>query len=327
MATTTFTGASGPYGGVPAAANPQAAQSESIGGNLSSLAQLYALATGTGAASGAGATSNLNTALPGASAALGSGLNLANTEIAGQIDPATWNNIQQMGAERGVATGSPGSPNSNAALMQALGRTTQGTEQLGIQNLGSLISSAPVGPQFNPASMLVDPNTQLEQDQYGNNLAAAPNPAAAGAANLAALNSGRTAAGSTTGTPALPALGSGSTASAGGYGGPVTVTGPAGGSVTPYQSGNLGDIPGSSDGSSNGAQDYLNTFGEQLPPGQTYDPNSGMVSDTVNGTVLDPSTGVTYDAMTGAVIPDTQGMAPAGDGGGFSFDDSASYYE
>src|SRR6267378_1254780 len=130
-------------------------QGAAIGGNLAQLAQLYQLAMGAGKASGAGASANLDASLPGASGGLEDLLKLSEGELAGQVDQPTINNLVQLGAERGVSIGSPGSPNANAALMQALGRTTQGTEQLGAQNLATAIGSTPTGPQFEPASMLV----------------------------------------------------------------------------------------------------------------------------------------------------------------------------
>lgn len=327
---TTSTAYSGAYGGVPAPADPQSAQDAAISGNLGNIANLYNLATGVGSASGAGGAANLNTALPGATAALGTGLNLANSELGGQIDQPTINNLEQVAAERGVSTGSISSPNSNAALMQALGRTTQGTEQLGMSNLSSLISAAPVGPQFNPNTQLIDPNTQLEQQNYNNALAAAPNPAAAGAANLAALKAG-TSAGVSAGT-APKALGGGSS-----FGAPVStagggtgswggiVYGPQGGSVTGgngamdyFNNGQPKIANGQND---NGASAYQQEYGGTLPPGTSYDPSSGLVMNENEGVAYDPYTGLSYDAYTGEVIGDE------GSGGTQGYDSEAGYVD
>lgn len=318
----------GPYGLIPGAANPQYTQGSAIGGNLSALSNLYNLATGAGGSSGAGGTANLNAALPGATGALGSGVNLALSELGGQIDQPTINNLEQVSAERGVATGSIGSPNSNAALMAALGRTTQGTEQLGMQNLSSLISSAPVGPQFNPASMLVDPAQQQEAQQYANTLAAAPDPAAAANAELAALYAGRSAGQGANPAPApapanrFPGYASvasppnlragGGTSStftpAAGMGTPAAY-GSSSGYGTSAGGGTMNDIPGGNffgnvGQDENGATSYESTFGTTLPQGQSYNATTGLVSDSNAGTVFDPSTGVTYDAMTGQVVND-----------------------
>lgn len=195
-------------GGIPSPASPQATQSASIGGNLDVLSQLYALATGTGTASGAGGAANLNAALPGATGALGSEVNLATSELGGNIDQPTINNLEQLAAERGVSTGSIGSPNSTAALMQALGRTTQGTEQLGVQNLTSAIGSAPVGPQFNPSSLFVSPDQQQQAQTYANTLAAAPVPSYATNSNLNSLLAGRgSAPAPAPGSPLAAAMG------------------------------------------------------------------------------------------------------------------------
>lgn len=195
-------------GGIPAPASPQATQGASIGGNLDVLSQIYQLATGTGTASGAGGAANLNAALPGATGALGNEVNLATSELGGNIDQPTINNLEQLAAERGVSTGSIGSPNSTAALMQALGRTTQGTEQLGVQNLTSAIGSAPVGPQFNPSSLFVSPEQQQQAQTYANTLAAAPIPSFATNSNLNSLLAGRGSAPTPApGSPLAAALG------------------------------------------------------------------------------------------------------------------------
>jgi hypothetical protein len=189
-------GSSGnPYGGVPQTVSPQASQNNAIAGNLGNISSLYSLASGAGGASGMGAAANLNAVLPGGTTALGGGLNFANQEISGQLPQDVLTQIEQAGAERGVSTGMPGSPNSNAAMLRALGLTSLGLSQQGVKDLSTVIGSTPTGPQFNPQSQLIDPNAQLEQENYNSSLRAAPNPAAAAAANLGALYSGRGAAG------------------------------------------------------------------------------------------------------------------------------------
>src|SRR5580698_7616806 len=91
---TTTSTVGGAYGSTPAPVDPQAAQTAAIGGNLSNLSNLYQLATGMGTASGAGASANLNAALPGATSALGQELGVAQSDLAGQISPSTLNNLE-----------------------------------------------------------------------------------------------------------------------------------------------------------------------------------------------------------------------------------------
>lgn len=189
-------GTGNPYGRVPSSVSPQTAQANSIGGNLAQLSQLYSLATGMGAASGSGAAANLNTALPGATDALGNALNVSKSEVSGQLPPDVINLIQQQAAERGIATGTAGSPNNDAAMLRALGLTSLDLSNTGIGNLSRVIGSTPTGPQFNPASQLIDPGQQLEQQNFNAALAAAPDPTAAALTNVAALNAGRGSGGS-----------------------------------------------------------------------------------------------------------------------------------
>lgn len=263
-------GGSAAYGNIPAQASPQDAQGTSIAGNLANVGQIYSLATGLGAASGAGQAANLNAALPGATAAQQLALGAANSEASGQLSPSTISNIQRTAAERGVATGDIGSPNATASLLQNLGLTTESLENTGIANINSITANAPVGPAFNPGSQLVTPAEQLEQQNFNNELAAAPDPTAAANKNLAALNAGRGAGGST-----------GPTASGTGRVAPVTASGVNGGT--------FGDF---SNMDSSGAAAYQQQFGQDLPPGVTYDPITGLLLDkdgnVVGGDPNDP---------------------------------------
>src|SRR5580698_7281178 len=79
------------FGSIPSGTSPQGAQTSSIAGNLANVNQIATLASGIGGASGAGGAANLNAALPGATAALGSTLNLGLGEEAGQVPQSTIN--------------------------------------------------------------------------------------------------------------------------------------------------------------------------------------------------------------------------------------------
>lgn len=79
----------------------------------------------------------------------------AGAQLRGEVPQDVINQIVQGGAERGVATGMPGSPNANAAWLRALGLTSIGQQQAGAQNLHSLIADTPVPQLFNPASLFV----------------------------------------------------------------------------------------------------------------------------------------------------------------------------
>lgn len=228
---------------------PQLSQNQTIGSNLQNANRIYQLATSTGAASGAGQAANLNTALPGAQKALGSELTLGESNLSGQIDPATWNNIEDMAAQRGVEIGSPGSPNANAALLAALGETTQQLETLGGQEISSAVGQAPTGPAFNPASQQLTPQDALNQaeQQAGLNQQTASQNAALQAAQAglkagggATITSGGPAPTSTTdsemglGISPYTGLisGTGSTAAAGSLAGAFNMTDNGDGTMT-----------------------------------------------------------------------------------------------
>lgn len=76
-------------------------------------------------------------------------------QLRGEVPQDVVNQIIQGAAERGILTGSPGSPNSNAAYLRGLGLTSIGQQQAGSQNLSQSISDTPVPQLFNPSSLFV----------------------------------------------------------------------------------------------------------------------------------------------------------------------------
>jgi len=93
--------------------------------------------------------------LPNYQGMLGQATANAGSQLRGEIPRDVINQIQQAGAERGIATGMPGSPNANAAYLRALGLTSIGQQQTGATNLHNLIADTPVPQLFNPASLFV----------------------------------------------------------------------------------------------------------------------------------------------------------------------------
>jgi hypothetical protein len=96
--------------------------------------------------------------------------------LQGQVPQDVANQIAQMGAERGVGTGSIGSPNSNSALLRSLGLTSLGLQQQGEGELTGAVQRTPTGQQFNPASFLVSPEQAQESQSLANLYSAAPDP-------------------------------------------------------------------------------------------------------------------------------------------------------
>lgn len=79
--------------------------------------------------------------------------------LRGVVPEDVTQQIQQRGAERGVAMGSPGSPNANAAWLRALGLTSLGLQQQGEKNLTGAVARTPIPELWNPLSLYVPERT------------------------------------------------------------------------------------------------------------------------------------------------------------------------
>lgn len=170
-------------GGVPQIPNPISTQSQAIGGNQMNLQALIALLSGVNNSQQSQLTSNFNTAIPNYQALTQTASSDIGNNLNGQVPPDVINLLTQQAAERGVTTGMPGGPNSNAAYLQALGLTSMGRQDLGVSQLDATrnSASATVAPLFNPASFLVTPEQQQQAQTAANTMAAAPIPSAAAA--------------------------------------------------------------------------------------------------------------------------------------------------
>ncbi len=189
------------FGGVPSVPSPQASQQTAIGGNQMTLSDLYNLAQGTGAASAAGANQQLVQNLPGYQGLVGQSSQNIGSLLKGKIPQDVLDLLSQQAAERGIQIGSPGSPNAlSSELLRYFGGSL-GAQQMGEQQLSGAIGRTPQGPAFNPATMFLDPQAQQQWAYLASQLEAAPIPAAAAGANLAALNRG---VGAGYGQPAAP---------------------------------------------------------------------------------------------------------------------------
>jgi hypothetical protein len=79
------------------------------------------------------------------------------SELSGQIPASVLAQIGEAAGERGVATGSPGSPNANAAWARALGLTSLDLTNMGQQNLSAAYARNPAAPLYDPSQMLLSP--------------------------------------------------------------------------------------------------------------------------------------------------------------------------
>jgi hypothetical protein len=189
----------GAYGGIPQVPSPGASQAAAIAANLGNTGQLFNLAGQTNQFNNAQALAGLQANLPGYDAmAAQASQNIAGN-LAGNVAPDVWRNLQQMNAERTGMTGiGPDAPNANAALLRSVYDTTSQLQNLGQQQLSQAVARTPVGPQFNPASQYISTNDWQQAQMAANLYNSAPIPAEAAAVNLDALRSGlRSGTGST----------------------------------------------------------------------------------------------------------------------------------
>ncbi len=138
-----------------------------------------------------------------------------NAMLKGQLPQDVINQISQQAAERGIATGSPGSANANAAYLRALGLNSLGMMNQGSQELSRSIADTPVPQLWNPLSL------QIPRMLAGDALSAAQQGQRAGA-----------------GGPITPPLAGGYTGGNftggkwNGNPGPLSASGPANGGIT-----------------------------------------------------------------------------------------------
>lgn len=117
------------------------------------------------------AQTNANAArIPGNPALEQQSSNNIASNLAGQIPPDVMALLNQQGAERGIATGSPGSDNANSATMRALGLTSLGLQQQGQQNLSAADARNPGAPIFDPTTQLLTPYQAGTLNNQGNQL-------------------------------------------------------------------------------------------------------------------------------------------------------------
>jgi hypothetical protein len=167
------------YGGIPTMPNPTVTAGAAAAGNAANLPGLESLAGGTNTFNQNQLLGQYNMAIPNYAALTQTASGLAQSELNGQVPQDVISLLTQQAAERGINTGMPGSGNANAAYLRALGLTSLGQEQTGMNNLHQLSVDAPIAPIFNPASMFVTPEQQQEAQYMSNVLGAAPVPAAA----------------------------------------------------------------------------------------------------------------------------------------------------
>jgi hypothetical protein len=169
------------YGQVPGVANPISSAAQSVSGNRQNLGNIANLTMGADSISASGAALPFDMNLPDYQGMLQTATGNTQQELSGQVPQDVQNLLAQQSAERGVATGeAPGSPNTNAAYLQALGLTSLGQQQTGMSNFDTLFGMTPTGAAYNPAASFVTPAQQQDAAQAAQTAQAAPNPTASG---------------------------------------------------------------------------------------------------------------------------------------------------
>lgn len=167
------------FGGIPQLPSPTATAGSAIAGDSANLTQLLQLLSSLDNAQQSQLLGQYNMAIPNYSALTQTASGNVGQELKGQLPQDVINELAQQGAERGITTGMPGSANSNAAYLRALGLDSLGMMQQGQQNLTTMTQTAPVAPLFNPASFLVTPEQQQQEASAQALYNAAPVPKAA----------------------------------------------------------------------------------------------------------------------------------------------------
>jgi hypothetical protein len=243
-----------------------------------------------------------------------------SSELAGQLPGDVASQIAQAGAERGVSTGSPGSPNSNASYLQALGLNSLQMQQTGMGNLSTTLAQLPGGNISQNPNFYVSPALQQQAATTNANNQTEANAQAAG---LAAAKAGAAAAGgggtTIAGMPNLSAPGA-SAGSAPYYQPPPTVGWTnAGQPIGAGDSGTMADIPGGNMYGNTSPQGNTGGGGASPLTPQTAGDIAAQVAQAYGGIVPTPSS-LSGGTDTSAPSADNSGYDPS-----LAYDDSGGY--
>lgn len=164
------------YGGVPTVPSPEESLAQSLYGTQQNLGGLYGLAGQTNQFNAAQAAGQYQANLPLYGPMTQQASSDIYSNLQGQLPADVIQQMQQRAAERGVQTGTAGSPNQDAAYLRAIGLTSLDLENLGQQQLSQAVARTPTGPLFDPSKFYITPADQSQAQLLANIYAAAPNP-------------------------------------------------------------------------------------------------------------------------------------------------------
>lgn len=177
-------------GGVPNVPNPITTQGSVLSGNQANLGGLTGLAGQLNAFNTAQAAGQYQANLPLYNQLNQQASSNIASNLAGKLPQDVINQIQQQSAERGITTGSPGGPNSNAAYLSALGLNSLALQNQGQQQFSQAVARTPTGQMLNTSNFLVTPEQQQQAQLAANLYASSPIPIYAQNAAFGALNQG-----------------------------------------------------------------------------------------------------------------------------------------
>lgn len=180
----------GAYGKVPQVTSPQVTQAQAMQGNLAQLGNIQKLMAALDQQQAQNVLLPFQMGIPNWGPAMGQTMANVTQGLQGVVNSDVWTNLQRGAAERGIAMGSPLSPNAQTNLLQMLGLTSYGVQQDALKNLLNVMGSMPRISPFNPSQLLTTPAEQQQWQYLADLLKAAPDPAQARQAELAATQAG-----------------------------------------------------------------------------------------------------------------------------------------
>jgi hypothetical protein len=178
------------YGGIPTVPNPIGTAGSAISGNLGNFGGASNLAALTNLFNQQQQQQQLIRGLPNYSAMVNTSSGNILSNLRGQVPQDVLRQLETTAAERGIGTGTAGSPSGNAALLHALGLTSLDLQGRGEQELTGAIARTPQAPLLNPAQFFVSPEQQQQASAAASLYGSAPNPYAAAQAAMQAARAG-----------------------------------------------------------------------------------------------------------------------------------------
>jgi hypothetical protein len=176
------------YGGIPNIPGTGDTAANAIQSNLANLPNILGLAGGINSFQNQQSINPYIQNLPGYTGMMAGQSGIIGDQLKGMVPADVMANLNQWGAERGVSTGIGGnSPNTNAAVLRAMGLTSLAQQQTGMSNLQRAIGEIPTPALYDPSRMMVSPAEAQANAVLQSILASAPVPAAAAAAAEAAM--------------------------------------------------------------------------------------------------------------------------------------------